>query len=217
MVSAFVERRLYVLYEVVDSTRALIFNLTGDDQYLTEAHFTASDIFGDLTNGHLYYATDSDIYEFDPIDGYALAQEWQSKEILLPAPQNIGAAKIDFELAIDPAQAAAIEAEIASIEAANAVLVASGDVHGAWAASGYNTIAWAGSDLETPPEVPPANTVNFQLYAGGKMRASKTVSDERAFRLPGGYKVDTVSVKVQSQCRIKAVLIGQTPESLRDA
>lgn len=217
MVSAMVERRLYVMYEIDGTHRVLIFNLNGDDQYLTEAHFDAIEIHGDMTNGHLYYAYGQDIYEFDPVDGYSLTQDWQSKEITLPAPQNLGAAKIVFVQAIDPAQAAAVAAEIAAIEAANAALIAAGDVHGAWNAAPYNTIAFNGSDLETPPDEPPANTVNFQLYAGGELKASRTVSDERIFRLPSGYKKDTVSVRVQSQCKIKSIELGQTPESLRQA
>lgn len=217
MVSAMVERRLYVMYEIDGTHRAMIFNLNGDDQYLTEAHFDAVEIHGDMTNGHLYYAFGQDIYEFDPVDGYSLTQDWKSKEITLPAPQNLGAAKIVFVQAIDPAQAAAVAAEIAAIEAANAALIAAGSVHGAWNAAPYNTIAFNGSDLETPPDEPPANTVNFQLYAGGELKASRTVSDERIFRLPSGYKKDTVSVRVQSQCKIKSIELGQTPESLRQA
>jgi len=217
MVSAMVERRLYVMYEIDGTHRVLIFNLNGDDQYLTEAHFDAIEIHGDMTNGHLYYAYGQDIYEFDPVDGYSLTQDWQSKEITLPAPQNLGAAKIVFVQAIDPAQAAAVAAEIAAVEAANAALIAAGDVHGAWNAAAYDTIAFNGSDIEIPPDEPPANTVNFQLYAGGELKASRTVSDEKIFRLPSGYKKDTVSVRVQSQCKIKSIELGQTPESLRQA
>lgn len=217
MVSAMVERRLYVMYEVDGVNRALIFNLNGDDQYLTEAHFDATEIHGDMTNGHLYYANGVDIYEFDPVDGYALDQDWQSKEIVLPAPQNLGAGKITFVQAIDPAQATAIAAEIAAIEAANAALIAAGSVHGAWNDAPYDTIAFNGSDIETPPDAPPENTVNFQLYAGGALKASRTIRNNKIFRLPSGYKADTVSVRVQSQCKVKSIELGQTPQSLAQA
>jgi len=214
MVSAVVERRLYVLYTLGDSNRVLIFNLTGDDQYLTEAHFPADDISGDKTNGHLYYSFGQWIYEFDPVDGYALSQDWMSKEIVLPAPQNLGAAKVDFELAIDPAQAAAVLVEIAAVEAENAVLLATGNVHGAWAAAAYETIRYNGSDLLVPPDQPPENTVNFQFYAGGELKATRVISDTTVFRLPSGYKKDTAAVRVQSQCKIRSIELGQTPKSL---
>lgn len=217
MVAALVERRLYILYTKDNSTRALIFNLTGDDQYLTEAHFDATEIFGDMTDGHLYYAFGSDIYEFDPADGYTLSQDWMSKEIILPMPQNLGAAKINFVQAMDPAQIVAITAEIVAVEAANAVMVATGKVHGAWNTIGYNGQRWNGSDLMVPPAVPPANEVTFQLYVNGAVKGSRTVTDNKIFTLPSGYKADNAAVRVQSQCRIKSIELGETPESLRQA
>lgn len=217
MVSAMVERRLYVRYSKNNSTRTLIFNLTGDDQYLTEAHFDADDIHGDMTNGHLHYAFGSDIYEFDPADGYTLSQDWMSKEIILPMAQNLGAAKVNFIQAIDPVQAAAITAKIAAVTAANAAKVATGKVHGAWNTVGYNAQFWNGSDLEVPPAVPPANEVTFQLYVNGAVKGSRTVTDNKVFTLPSGYKSDNLAVRVQSQCRIKSVEIGETPNSLRQA
>jgi hypothetical protein len=217
MVAAMVERRLYVLYSKDGSTRVLIFNLNGDDQYLTEAHFMADEIHGGMTDGHLYYSFGSDIYEFDPADGYTLSQDWMSKEIILPMPQNLGAAKINFKQAMDPAQIVAINAEIAAIQAANAVMLATGKVHGAWNTIGYNGQRWNGSDLMVPPAVPPANEVTFQLYVDGAVKSSRTVSDNKIFTLPSGYKADNVAVRVQSQCLIKSVEIGETPDSLRRA
>lgn len=217
MVSAMVERRLYVLYTKNNSTRVLIFNLTGDDQYLTEAHFDATEIHGDMTNGHLYYSFGSDIYEFDPADGYTLSQDWMSKEIVLPMPQNLGAAKINFVQAMDPAQIVAINAEIAAITAENAVMVATGKVHGAWNTIGYNGQRWNGSDLLAVPAVPPANEVTFQLYVDGAVKCSKTIASNKVFTLPSGYKADNVAVRVQSQCRIKSIELGETPDSLRQA
>lgn len=217
MVSAMVERRLYVLYTKNNSTRVLIFNLTGDDQYLTEAHFNASEIHGGMTDGHLYYAFGTDIYEFDPADGYTLSQDWMSKEIILPMPQNLGAFKVNFVQAMAPSQIAAINAEITAIQAANAVMVATGKVHGAWNTIGYNGQRWNGSDLMVPPAVPPANEVTFQLYVSGAVKGSRTVTDNKIYTLPSGYKADNLAVRVQSQCQIKSIEIGETPYSLRQA
>lgn len=214
MVSALVERRLYVRYTKDDVTKTLIFNLNGDDPYLTEAHFDADDIHGDMTDGHLYFSWGQDVYEFDPDNGYAMSQDWMGKEIVMPAPVNLGAAKVSFTQATDPDQASAIAAEIVAVEAANAALMVAGNVHGAWNAKGWNTLRWNGSDLEIPPEAPPANEVNFMLYAAGILRATKTVTDNRIFRLPTGYKEDTVAVRVQSQCRIKSIELGETPRTL---
>jgi DMSO/TMAO reductase YedYZ molybdopterin-dependent catalytic subunit len=140
-----------------------------------------------------------------------------SKEIILPQPQNLGAAKINFKQAMDPAQIVAINAEIAAIQAANAIMVTTGKVHGAWNTIGYNGQRWNGSDLMVPPAVPPANEVTFQLYVDGEVKSSRTVSDNKIFTLPSGYKSDNIAVRVQSQCLIKSIEIGATPEALRQA
>lgn len=218
MVSAAVERRVYVRYEQDDgTTKTLIFNLNGDPPYLTDTHFQADEIHADATDAHLYFAVESKIYEVDPADGYPMSQDWQSKEIVLPRPQNLGAAQVNFRQAIDPAVAAGIEAEIAAVEAANAALLAAGDVHDAWGGADYNTMEWGGSDLAIPPEVPPENQVTFQLYVGGALKCTKTVTDRTVFRLPAGYKTDRIAVRVQSQCLIESVVIGETPSSLAQA
>lgn len=219
MVAAFVERRLFLRYEQTDgTTKALIFNLSGENPYPVDTHITADEIHADATDAHLYFSTESKIYEFDPADGYPMSQDWQSKEIVLPKPQNLGAAKVNFTQAIDPAVAAGIEAEIAAVEAANALLLAAGDVHGSWGSYAYNTTPWGGSDLEIPPAVPPANEVTFQLYVNGAtLKATKTVRDREIFRLPAGYKTDRVSVRVQSQCLIESIELGETPSSLAQA
>lgn len=219
MVAAFVERRLFLRYEQTDgTTKALIFNLSGDDTYLVDTHIEADEIHADATDAHLYFSFESKIYEFDPAEGYPMSQDWQSKEIVLPKPQNLGAAKVNFTQAIDPAVAAGIAAEIAAVEAANALLLAAGDVHDAWGGADYNTMEWGGSDLEIPPAVPPANEVTFQLYVNGTtLKATKTVRDRKIFRLPAGYKTDRVSVRVQSQCLIESIELGETPESLARA
>lgn len=216
MVSAFIERRLYVLYDAGDdTTKVLIFNLLGDDPYLTEAHFNASEIFADMSDGKLYYAHGTaDIYEFDPADGYALAQEWMSKEFVTPGLQNLGAAKVNFVQAIDPLQAAAIAAQIVIVRAANVVVIATGNVHGAWNQAGYGVQRWNGSDLAVPPAEPPSNTVTFMLYTDGVQRCTRSLSSNRVFRLPSGYKADNATVRVVSQCRIKSVEVADTPQSL---
>ncbi len=214
MISAVAGRRLFVLYESDNGTRALIFNLNGDDGYLIEAHFDASELFGDETNGKFYFAAGSAIYEFDPSSGYAMQQDWMSKEIVLPAPMNLGAAKVNFERAIDPAQAAGIIAEIAAVEAANTALVASGKVNGGWNMAGYNTTAWNGSEIVSPPSNPPENTVTFMLYADGAFKCFRSVTSNRVFRLPSDYKAESVSVRVLSQCKVKSVEIGPTPKSI---
>lgn len=218
MSAAVSERKLFVRYNDGVS-RVLIFNLGGDDPYLTAAHFNTDTLYADAVTGKLYFSDGSAILEFDPSDGYAMSQEWMSKEIVLPKPMNLGAAKVNFNLAIDPAQKAALEAERAAVAAANAPIAATGKVNGGWNAKRYHTELWNGSDLTIPPAIPPENEVTFQLYTASNLghpvlRVNRTVVAPTAFSLPSGYKADTLMVKVVSQCPIKSIELGPTKQSL---
>jgi hypothetical protein len=218
MSAALSERRLFMRYNDGKS-KCLIFNLAGDNPYLTEAHFDADTIYADSATGRLYFSDGATIYEFDPIDGYTMSQEWMSKQIVLPKPMNLGAAKVNFDLAIDPVVKLALEAERVAVAAANAPIAATGKVNGAWNAKRYHTEIWNGSDLTIPPATPPENEVTFQLYTASNLghpilRATRTIAAPKAFGLPSGYKDDTLMVKVVSPCAIKSIELGPTKQSL---
>jgi len=219
MISVVSENRLYVHYNN-GQQQCLIFNLLGDTPYLTAAHFEADDLYVDDVSGGLYFSSESKVYQFDPSDGYAMDQDWMSREIVLPKPANIGAARVNFDLAIDPVQQAAIEVERAAAVAYNTPLLASGNLYGAWNARGYGRAArWNGSVLMSVPDAPPANEVTFQLYTesySGEMplRFARTVTDNRPFNLPSGYKTNSIAVRVISQCRIKSIELGGTKSDL---
>lgn len=212
MVGAVGKDRVFFRYTKNDIVRVLVFNLETPE--LIEAHIDAADIHCDKTTDTLYYSNGSDIYEFAPATGYAMTQDWQSKEFVLSAPKNLGAAKVTFDQAIDPVQSAAIAAEITAIQAANAALLTAGKINGAWATFGYAKQGWNGSDLEAPPAQPPANQVTFHLYADGDLKLARTVSNSKPFKLPSGYKASRVSVRVMSQCRVRRIELGDTMKSL---
>lgn len=214
MVGAMYGRRLYMLYQYSGSTRILIFNLMGDQSYLTEAHISADEIYSDMTDGRLYVSFGSGVYEVDPLDGYNLVQDWMSKEIVLPDPANLGAALVSFQLAVDPAQIAALQAERTVVELSNNAIVTSGIAHGAWNGFGYNVKAFNTSDIEPLPDVPPDNKVTFQYYANGVLKSTREVSNRKPFSLPSGFKANRVAVRVSSNCRIESIELGATKQSI---
>lgn len=214
MVACVAGRRVFVRYEVDGSQRTLVFSLM-DSSYLVEAHFSSADIWGDPEDSRMYYSYESSVLEFDVSTAYALSQDWMSKEIVLPAPRNLGAARVDFIEAIDPVQAAAIETLIAQIEAANAAAVLSGDTGGAWEDYGYESgYGYASSSIEDVPTEPPSNQVVFMFYVNGTLKASRTVSNRKPFSLPSGYKSRNVAVRVSSQCQIIGIELGGTKREL---
>ena len=219
---AFADNKLWVLYNTGTDTRLLVFHVGSDGGYLSEVHVTADTIYADGVTGKLYFASGSDIYEFDPIDGYPMSIDWMHKQVVLSRPMNLGAAQIDFETAIDPAVAAAIKAKIDDIKAANAALMVTGNVHSGWNTAQYNVNTINGSDLTPPPAVPPSNEITFQLYTrdvtGAQvLRAMKVVTSNKPFSLPSGYKADSAIVRVTGQCRVNAIELGPTKQSLGDA
>jgi hypothetical protein len=65
------------------------------------------------------------------------------------------------------------------------------------------------------PDDPADNVVTFILRNGDTIKASRTVTNTRVFRLPGGYKTDNYSVEVITQCKVKEIRVAETPDGLR--
>jgi hypothetical protein len=114
--------RIYVSYTTDDSdVKVLIF----DGPLHTTVSATSvqpSTLYADVSDGELYIGGTEGIYLWDDGDKTVLSGQWRSKEFVFPAPVNLGAAKIDFDVAIDPALRTAILAAIATANAWNAIV-----------------------------------------------------------------------------------------------
>lgn len=128
----------------------------------------------------------------------------------------MGAAKIDFDDAIDADNQAILQATIDAIVASNALLLATGNAKGSINSKRYNVGSVNSSSLQQVPELPPSNTITFILRKHDQIVASRTVTSTKAFRLPSGYKDDVFSVQVISQTKIREIRFAETPEKLRD-
>lgn len=58
--------------------------------------------------------------------------------------------------------------------------------------------------------------VTFKLWANKQLIFTTTVSDENVFRLPTGYRVDKFEVSIETDMRVRAIHIGETPIGLKD-
>lgn len=65
-------------------------------------------------------------------------------------------------------------------------------------------IDWGGSD-----------GVTFKLFSDKQLVFTKTLMDSNVFRLPTGYRTDTYEVSVDSDVRVRAIHLGETPLSLK--
>lgn len=89
-------------------------------------------------------------------------------------------------------------------------------VDGALGAAPLNKHPVGNSEID---ELPPLtyDTLQFTLYADGEVKFSKQVINEKAFRLPGGYKKDNLSVKLSGNVRVRGIVVGSSMKALREA
>lgn len=218
---------------VADTTRGRLYIMTtgaGDQllvfDYLDGTGLTTCDqpfteLFADPLSGKLYVSdsTNQDVREFDPADGVYMTADWMSKEVVLPEPINLGAAKVNFDSRWDQATYDAALAAYNAAVAANDLLLAGGDVGGEIggddiADTDINGIAGSMLDAIVSPALE-SPTVTFSLYTDGTKVFEKIVTDSSGFRLPSGYKKDTFAVRVQGQVQVKSVEIAQTMQGLK--
>ncbi|MCU0951483.1 MAG: hypothetical protein MUC68_10570 [Burkholderiaceae bacterium] len=106
-------------------------------------------------------------------------------------------------------------AEREEVKARNQVVMAQPrGGRGAIAARGVNVLDINGSVLEPLPDANPS--INFQLYVDGKLIYSATIPNDNAFRLPSGYKGHFFSVRLQANTQVRAVVVGDTVQSLAE-
>jgi hypothetical protein len=61
------------------------------------------------------------------------------------------------------------------------------------------------------------DALQFQLWANDELKFSKTVTNTRAFRLPGGFKADNVEVVLSGNVKVTGVVLAETMDGLKQA
>jgi len=89
-------------------------------------------------------------------------------------------------------------------------------VDGALGAAPLNKHPVGNSEIEALPPLT-YDTIQFTLYADDEVQFSKQVINNKAFRLPGGYKKDNVAVKLSGNVRVRGVVVGSSMSALREA
>lgn len=62
-----------------------------------------------------------------------------------------------------------------------------------------------------------ADNITFKLWVDKQLLMTTTVTDMNVFRLPTGYRSDTFEVGVEGDVRVRAIHLGETPLSLKEA
>jgi hypothetical protein len=82
------------------------------------------------------------------------------------------------------------------------------------------TTTWDAAAQQWQDDTSPWATVNnitFRLWVDKQLLLTTTVTDMNTFRLPTGYRSDTFEVGVEGDVRIRAIHLGETPLSLKEA
>ena len=182
------------------------------------ALYTASDSLGNITQWG------SSTWPLRPM-------EWKSKTILTTDYINIGAARVIADYPITTEDAAAYTTFNDGIAAFNAALWVDsqelGDMNGPtdYVDPGgvevnnfaeLNRVVVHGDGLtRTQRTAPTSYSLHFKLWQDKTLVQERIITDSEIFRCPAGYKSDTFEVSVASEARVRAIHLGETPDSLR--
>jgi hypothetical protein len=199
--------------------------------FLVSIDYTFTAAYTDSVSGVMYYTKDAlgDIFEWDN-DGQVLAPlEWKSKTIVTADYMNIGAARvvadytdIDKEVINEQNYNAGVPTYNAAIWAASEQL---GCLNGPTDyLDGSTRVENIGSlnafpvngDGQTQSliEIKSALPVTFKLFANKELIFQGTISSSDIFRLPTGYRTDTIEVSVSGSARVRSIHLGETPKGL---
>ena len=190
-----------------DTTDILVIAPSG---WVTTYNITTDVLYTDPSQGRLYYVSGTDVLELEPTEGVTLPYSWKSKTFVTAVPMNIGACRIDATFSMTPAEQAAIDA--ANLALAPAILA---DTTGLFNASVFNAVTVNGQTVNPTPT--PSESLQFTLYADGDVFFTKTVVDNKVFRLPAGKKYDTYAFRIAGNVPVQSIVLGETADSLRTA
>lgn len=148
--------------------------------------FTAS--YFDSVNYKLYFARESDVYQFDNLEQPPTTMYWKSKVFKTKDMINLGAARVI--------------ADYASLSE-NALLLNWENVFTNW------------EDTTGTYEL--SGELTFYIWVDKNFKTSVQVFNDDVFRLPTGYRSDTFEFGVTSTIRVREIHVGETPLGLKEA
>ena len=200
------------------------------------ANFSAA--FYDSITNRFYYIPDTSgtLTEWDPQGQPLLPMEWKSKVLATKGYINFGAARVVGDYATPAADADVVAAFNATVIPFNTNIWGQisqlGTVNGPVPLDYTHPISLSPLSVSGAVNSFPVNgdpftidmlvltgvyPVNFKLWANKILVLDANISNSDVFRLPTGYRADTLEFSVSGSARIKSVHLGESPYSLRDA
>lgn len=206
------DNRYYAVYEVDNQRQILVISPT---EGVSNINLTPGAIFADREDGQVYIAFNAFVSRLNGHIGFTVPFSWVSKEIVLNNPENLGAAKIDFDSQLDIDEVIEINNANADIAALNATIFA-GDIEGSVDTMMLNSQIVNDDDLLTPLSLAGIRYLSFTLFADNELVFNKEVVSNAIFRLPAGKKYSSFWIQISGTAAVKSVLIGGTPMELKN-
>lgn len=214
MIAAAAEGKIFVRWIGADGTSGTMIFHAGEQVGLTLLSAVPDELYADERNGKLYLVDSTGIAQYDAGVGDRLTYQWLSKEYVLGAPVNFGAARVDLLSEQTQEDRDAAQAVYDAAVAANSAAMASYKGSGALGGVGLNAQTLNGSGLANL-SVPTLADVVFTLYYDGAVVFSKALAESTRFRLPSGLKSDIVSVGLNGSVRVKSIALAETMLALK--
>lgn len=177
----------------------------------------ATALYADPVKKKLYIAIDGKIYAWDSSEGLRMLFDWMSKEFVFPKPLNLGAAKVDADFTMTPAERIAAQAEYDALVLILAGLISAGDLEGSLGDAELG-IYPLGGDILDEYDLPAVNfeALEFQLWINDALKFSKQVTTSEPFRLPDGFKADAVAVRIAGNVKVLEIRVADSMRSLTE-
>lgn len=201
---------------VLDKTEQSFLSSLGS--YVEAAYVTPADdtLYVSKKNGGT-----NKVYSFDVDAMNPLTYTWKSKEFLDNAWENMAYACIyaDYNSGLSPAQIAALNAQIAAAQQANALLtIDDGTLDGTEINSG-GASGWGGeidgdgvTQYVNGAYVP--GFITWTYWADGKLRQTRLVTSADPFPLPAGFIAHQHEFQVQGSIEVRQIALASSMEEL---
>jgi hypothetical protein len=187
--------------------RILVLDIPEADS-TTEVDDQVGAMYRNEYDGKLYVAKGARIYEWDADQGMRYESDWMSKIFQLAKPTTFNCAQVFAEfgeiIPIDTTQ-----------QEANAALMA-GPMMGAGQIAGLEiNAAEINGSLLQPVTVQTLRRVQFTLYLKDVPIFTKSVTSQKPFRLPTGYKAELFAIQLSASVPTFSVAMATSMEELK--
>ncbi|HEU4854279.1 MAG TPA: hypothetical protein VFS89_03215 [Nitrosospira sp.] len=213
--AASADNRYYAGYTANESSLMFVID-KGEAASFLKINQKITAIWTDPATGKLYVANDKKIYQWEGDVGTKLSYEWKSKMFLFGSPVNYGAAKIDADFRMTEAEIGSAAGSFDAVIAANQALIDAAQLNDSLAEPALSEYEIGGDAMEAIPALS-IDSLQFQLWTDNVLRYAKQVQNNRAFRLPSGYKSDNSEIVLSGNVKVSGVVLAETMDGLKEA